>query len=77
MYMAQFIIIFTHDGKGNAVGKKVKKDARLFAGAVGFRSGQATIEASFFASFAFLLDALFLWMIPLVTAESMAETVSG
>lgn len=41
------------------------------------RNIYAASEASFFASFAFLFAALFLWRIPLVTAESIAETVSG
>ena len=39
--------------------------------------GYAEIEASFFASFAFLFAALFLCRIPLLAAESIAETVSG
>ena len=35
------------------------------------------IAASFFASFAFLFAALFLCRMPLLAAESIAETVSG
>ena len=35
------------------------------------------MEASFLASFAFLFAALFLCRMPLLAAESIAETVSG
>ena len=61
-------------GEGDFRARKKAPDLRtLFM----LKFGYAEIEASFFASFAFLFAALFLCRIPLLAAESIAETVSG
>ena len=62
------------DGRNSARKKGVrrKRTPCFFS----FRT-YAEMEASFFASFAFLFAALFLCRMPLLAAESIAETVSG
>ena len=59
--------------RGGRARKKAPDLRTLFM----LKFGYAEIEASFFASFAFLFAALFLCRIPLLAAESIAETVSG